>query len=165
MSCQTQKKIETIHPVAHVRNQGRHPYLFLLPHLWPFRFKASARSATSVSKMYPERICFLLPPLPPPWSGPLSLLSGVCSSLPTRLSLTFPFSLQQQDMGNWTIYNWLRSFGWLCSRCKIKSKLPKRCRIYLSSLQSCRPPSSLLSTAKLLSLHGLCTPRHSCSFW
>lgn len=139
----------------------------------PSGFKALAKSANSVSKMYPKYICFLLCPLTPPWSNHHHCSRGSAAASQTGsffLPFLSPFRFpHKSSVRNWTTRNWLRSFRWLYIRCKIKSKLPKRCRIYLSNLQSSHPPSSSSCSQQRCqvplitgSLHTSC---HSRSFW
>lgn len=66
--------------------------------------------------------------------------SAVASPPGSLPSFHFP---HRSRMWDWTLHN-LGSFTWLCIRSKIKSKPPKRCRLYLPNLQSCHPASSSL---------------------
>lgn len=123
----------------------------------PSGFKTLAKSANSVSKMYPKYICFLLCPLTPPWSNHHHCSQGSAAASQTGsffLLFLSPFCFpHKSSVRNWTTPNWLRSFRWLYIRCKIKSKLPKRCRIYLSNLQSSHPPSSSSCSQQRCQVH------------
>lgn len=145
MSCQPQKNelkplTQSIQPETREGILVSSPPLALTSH----GFKALAKSVNSASKMCAEHICILVSPLPPPWSRPLSLLTGVCNSPSTRLSLgTLHFSIAAECgklvFPHITLVKILQTA--LCQT-QNKTQGPTRCRISPCSLQSCRPLSS-----------------------